>query len=146
MPALGQRTPPHIRALDRTLIGDGYGSVYINDGSRSGATALAHRVVYEGLVGPIPEGMLLCHHCDNPKCVRPDHIFVGTDADNKADMYAKGRHASGDRLPQGAKTHCLRGHPFSGENLYRWRNRRRCRACMRIRDRLRRQTKPGTPA
>ena len=142
MPALGQRTPPHIRALDKTLIGegcweyggkirtDGYGSVYIHNGTRAGTTALAHRVVYEGMVGPIPEGMFLCHHCDNPKCVRPDHIFVGTDADNKADMYAKGRQASGERLPQARRTHCPQGHPYSGDNLYiRKCGRRMCRAC-----------------
>ena len=142
MPALGQRTPPHIRALDKTLIGegcweyggkirtDGYGSVYINDGTKKGAQALAHRVVYEGLVGPIPEGMYLCHHCDNPKCVRPDHIFVGTDADNKADMIAKGRQAKGDRLPAARRTHCPQGHPYSGYNLYiRKCGRRMCRAC-----------------
>ena len=142
MGALGQRTPPHIRALDKTLIGegcweyggkirtDGYGSVYIHNGTRAGTTALAHRVVYEGMVGPIPEGMFLCHHCDNPKCVRPDHIFVGTDADNKADMYAKGRQASGERLPQARRTHCPQGHPYSGDNLYiRKCGRRMCRAC-----------------
>ena len=142
MGSLGQRTPPHIRALDKTLIGegcweyggkirtDGYGSVYIHNGTRAGTTALAHRVVYEGMVGPIPEGMFLCHHCDNPKCVRPDHIFVGTDADNKADMYAKGRQASGERLPQARRTHCPQGHPYSGDNLYiRKCGRRMCRAC-----------------
>lgn len=142
MPALGQRTPAHIRALDKTLIGegcweyggkirtDGYGSVWIQNGTKEGTTALAHRVVYEGMVGPIPEGMYLCHHCDNPKCVRPDHIFVGTDADNKADMYAKGRQAKGDRLPQARRTHCPQGHPYSGDNLYiRNCGRRMCRAC-----------------
>ena len=142
MPALGQRIPPHIRALDKTLIGegcweyggkirtDGYGSVYINNGTKKGTTALAHRVVYEGMVGPIPEGMYLCHHCDNPKCVRPDHIFVGTDADNKADMYAKGRHSHGETHWKSKVTHCPQGHPYSGHNLYiRKCGRRMCRAC-----------------
>lgn len=45
--------------------------------------------------GPIPEGMHICHHCDNPPCVRPDHLFLGTNADNQADRKAKGRYPSG---------------------------------------------------
>lgn len=51
----------------------------------------AHRFAYETEVGPIPDGMIICHHCDNPKCVRPEHLFLGTAADNTADMIAKGR-------------------------------------------------------
>jgi hypothetical protein len=52
---------------------------------------LAHRFGYKRLVGPIPAGMFVCHHCDNPPCQRPTHWFVGTHADNMADMVAKGR-------------------------------------------------------
>jgi hypothetical protein len=63
----------------------------------------AHRVAWELEYGPIPDGLLVLHKCDNPPCVRHEHLFLGSDADNVADMIVKGRQASGDR--NGSRRH-----------------------------------------
>jgi len=56
-----------------------------------------HRLTYAMAYGPIPDGMGIFHHCDTPLCIRPDHLFAGTQADNIADKVAKGRQAQGER-------------------------------------------------
>jgi len=58
---------------------------------RKNRLELTHRVAWELTNGPIPEGLLICHHCDNPPCCNPKHLFLGTKQDNCDDMRRKGR-------------------------------------------------------
>lgn len=74
----------------------------------------AHRVSWSLHYGPIPDGYYVCHHCDTPTCTRPDHLFLGTPADNMHDRDRKGRGRFGPNAPNGPHPRsetCAEGHP-----------------------------------
>ena len=73
----------------------------------------AHRASWIIHRGPIPKGLVVCHTCDVRPCVNPDHLFLGTQQDNIADMVRKGRHYAAPK-----KTHCKLGHEFTEENTF----------------------------
>jgi hypothetical protein len=73
----------------------GYGQIGV--GGNHGRRLLAHRVAWILTFGPIPDGLWVLHSCDNPPCVRPDHLFLGTALANSEDRDAKGRGAKGER-------------------------------------------------
>lgn len=69
----------------------GYGRIKMRHGLRQYRSEYAHRIVFAHYRGAIAQGLSLCHRCDTPACVNPDHLFLGTQADNMRDMWAKGR-------------------------------------------------------
>lgn len=107
----------------------GYGIMQV-----SGKATPTHRLAWELANGPIPFGIKVLHHCDNPPCAQTDptegypdgHLFIGTQVDNMADMRSKGR-ASEQKM-----TNCLRGHPFDEANTRIYNGHRHCRACARM--------------
>jgi hypothetical protein len=82
----------------------------------------AHRIAWQLIYGEIPNGLFVCHKCDNPPCVKPDHLFLGTAKDNNQDAAKKGRF-SGKRIPfhlrqkQKAKRNKLGAHLRKGNSI-----------------------------
>jgi hypothetical protein len=120
---------------------DGYGNVRAY---RERRTLKCHRVAYELSYGEAPSELHVLHHCDNPACVRPDHLFLGTHTDNMRDKERKGRSVS----YEASLTHRVRGHPFDAANTRTTsKGSRECRACHVIheteRTKKRRQRDPA---
>jgi hypothetical protein len=108
---------------------NGYGQFSL--GGRKGRMYYAHRVAYEWLVGPIPEGLQLDHLCRNRACVNPDHLEPVSQQENILRGEGGQNHA--------VKTHCPQGHEYAGDNLYvRPDGGRQCRACTREHQRRKR--------
>lgn len=97
----------------------------------------AHRVAYEALVGPVPEGLHLDHLCRVRNCVNPDHLEPVTMGEN----IRRGVSGAVNGARQQAKTHCPKGHEYDEENTLHYRGGRRCRKCDRDRHRDRYQEK-----
>jgi hypothetical protein len=94
----------------------------LNKGYGQWSARMAHRLVWEVLVGPIPDGLTLDHLCRNSRCVNPDHLEPVTQAENN-------RRGYGWPAANARKTHCPEGHPYSGRNLILFRGSRYCREC-----------------
>jgi hypothetical protein len=119
--------------------GGGYGAFRV--GRRIERT---HRIAYTLAHGAIPDGLDVCHSCDNPPCCNPRHLFAGTKADNAHDRDAKGRNI-GPQLWK-AKPLCARGHERTPQNTYvRKDGRRYCGACAREDQRVRYAARMAAP-
>lgn len=88
---------------------NGYGAIKV-DGKVMGT----HRLSYTLTKGEIPEGLFVCHTCDNRLCIEPSHLWAGTARENVLDMHEKGRY----RCAMRERTHCNKGHEFDEENTY----------------------------
>jgi hypothetical protein len=105
---------------------EGYGR--ITEGGHAGRIVYAHRVAWELVHGPIPEGLLVLHTCDNPPCCNPAHLRVGTHLENIQEMYDRKRD-NGVTARNRGKTHCPNGHPYDMVINRKRGPERKCRVC-----------------
>ena len=91
----------------------------------------AHRWSIDYFKGPISKSNHVCHRCDVPSCVNPDHLWVGTHQENMADLWSKGRGTKGRKFPEREKQFCSYGHEYTPDNtMYAGaKKHKRCRAC-----------------
>lgn len=122
-----------------SLSAAGYGQLFSGRGMNPHR---AHRLSWTLHFGPIPNGLFVCHACDNPKCVRPGHLFLGTHVANMRDCANKKRAGTGRTIRENReKSHCPRGHAYTGDNLaIDRRGWRKCLACVTARSLSRSKT------
>ena len=103
----------------------GYGRYYID-----GVQRYAHQYSYELYIGPIPNGLLVLHRCNNKPCVNPDHLYAGTYSNNNDDV-----RRTGGGYKKTNQEYCGRGHLMLTGSLYVGRDgRRQCKSCAQIRN------------
>lgn len=122
----------------------GYAKTAVTVGRRAVYYTPGSRFIFEQTWGvKLQPGQVVRHTCDNPPCVNPMHLMVGTQKDNARDMVERGR----SNNQQSAKTHCPQGHEYSEENTYRpARGGRMCRTCNRLRGQPKEPPKLSLPA
>jgi len=116
---------------------NGYGVVQLYAGAPRTTASRISWILHNGEIES--NKIFVCHKCDYPPCVNPEHLFLGTQKENLLDAKEKGRlnnPAKGSWARN--KTHCSKGHPFSEENTYRWNTKRICRTCHKLLERDRR--------
>jgi len=117
---------------DGATNGYGYGRINLGKCGPGAGLISAHHFSWHLAGREMPDGLNLLHKCDVPACVNPDHLYLGSIADNNRDCRQKRRHISGWAKKNREKSACKHGHLFSAENTYftknGWRSCRKCHA------------------